>query len=388
MLDIKALEAAFARIGEIGKGEIDVEIDGVRVWMRSLTPEEDVAVQRHARGENVDELDNITLIERFKRATIGYAVVQVGDLDLRGVTSIPTGEVLPNGTPIRTPKPEAVRRITDGWSRHATTLLFQQYAELIKRVEDDANARVKYDTGKIDAEIERLESRLTDLRRMQVAATNVSPEPIAETLLEAEAALSKTAIHAAPREANPPTTPPSAPAPRQRIMPEAVSPAPRVAPQPVAAPTAAPTTPTPVPAVVRSSVGDFTADDVAAEEARIYEARARRDARRVEEEANDANVEAPPPVPVRQGRTPPHLSARATNEPVVGALDAATEIDPIGGVEAYRLPPVTVTDRGRPNVPPAPTRGGPPGQRVPASAVNQLPGGSPNNPNFRGGPKR
>ena len=85
---------------------------------------------------------------------------------------------------------------------------------------------------------------------------------------------------------------------------------------------------------------------------------------------------------------PPHLSARANNEPVVGALDAATEIDPIGGVEAYRLPPVTVTDRGRPNVPPAPTRGGPPGQRVPASAVNQVPGGTPNNPNFRGGSKR
>lgn len=384
MLDIKALEAAFARIGEIGKGEINVEVDGVRVWMRSLTPEEDVEVQRYARGENIDELDNITLIERFKRATIGYAVVQVGGLDLRGVTSIPTGEVLPNGTPVRVPKHEAVRRIADGWSRHATTLLFQQYAELIKRVEDEANAQVKYDTAKIDAEIERLESRLADLRRMQVASEGVSPAPVAESLLEAEAVLSKTAIHA-PREATPPApnpTPPAPnPAPRQRIVPDAVAPAPRAS-----APAPTPSSPAPAPSEIRSSVGDFTQDDVAAEEARIYEARARR-AAKVEDEAP---AEVPPPVPVRQGRTPPHLAARAVNETVTGVLDAATEVEPVGGIEAYRLPSVNVTDRGRagPNVPPAPARGGPPGQRVPASAVNQVPGGTPNNPNFRGGSKR
>ena len=46
MLDIRTLEAAFAPIGQIGKGEIDVEVDGLHVYMRALTPEEDVAVQK------------------------------------------------------------------------------------------------------------------------------------------------------------------------------------------------------------------------------------------------------------------------------------------------------------------------------------------------------
>ena len=404
MLDIKALEAAFTRIGEIGKGEIDIEVDGVRVWMRSLTPEEDVEVQRYARGddEKIDEMDNITLIERFKRATIGYAVVQVGDLDLRGITSIPTGEVLPNGTPVRVPKHEAVRRIADGWSRQATTLLFQQYAELVKRVEEVANSKVKYDTAKINAEIERLESRLADLRRMQVASINTSTTPVANSLLKAEEVLSQTAIHPPPksnRTSEPMPAPDPAPAsipvpepepvtppPRQRIVPDVAPPVQRT--QPQATPPQVPPGASPIPADVRSSVGDFSADDVAAEEARIYEARARRNHR---PDVAAEVVNTPPPVTVPHNRTPPHLSARATHESVVsGSLDAATEVEPVGGVDTYRLPSVNVTDRGRggPNVPPAPVRGGPPGQRVPASAVNQVPGGTPNNPNFRGGSKR
>jgi hypothetical protein len=375
MLDIKALEAAFARIGEIGRGEIDVDLDGVRVCMRSLTPEEDVEVQRHARGENIDDLDNITLIERFKRATLGYAIVQVGTLNLRGVTSIPTGEVLQNGTPVRVPKHEAVRRIADGWSRHATTLLFQQYAELVKRVEDDANARVKYDGAKLDAEIERLESRLDDLRRMKIATVKVDTAPVLESLIDAEATLSQTAIHPVPAP-----EPAPEPAPRQRMVPEKAPPILR------AAPMAEAPTPAAVQAPVRSSIGDFTLEDVAAEEARIQEARARR--MRPPSSDNEPLPEPPTPVPVPQRRTPPHLAARPPVEEVGGALDDVVAEGPVNGVEAFRIPSMAVTDRGRPNVPPAPTRGGPPGQRPTPMNVNPSPSTGPNNPNFRKGPGR
>jgi len=387
MLDIKALEAAFARMGEIGKGEIHVEVDGVRVWMQSLTPEQDVAVQRFARGDgNIEEMDNITLIERFKRATLGHAIVQVNDLNLRGVTSIPTGEVLDNGVQVKIPKHDAVRRITEGWSRHATTILFQQYAELVKRVEDDANARVRFDGAKVDAEIERLESRLTDLRRMQAASVEVGSAALVESVLTGEAVMAKTAIHPPParkEDSAPPPAPPAQVAPRQRVMPEsAPAPAPRQA-APAPAPQAPPVQGAPD---VLNSFGDATDDAIAAEENRILEARARA---RAAQNAQPAEEYAPDPTPVRQGRVPPHLAARQVSELVSGSVDAATEIDPVNGVEAYRLPPVNVTDRGRaPNVPPAPVRGGPPGQRVPTSAVNQVPGGTPNNPNFRGGNRR
>ena len=62
---------------------------------------------------------------------------------------------------------------------------------------------------------------------------------------------------------------------------------------------------------------------------------------------------------------------------------------PVGDVDTYRMPAVNLSDRGRgSNAPPAPVRGGPIGQRVPASAVNPRPAGGPTNPNFRGGPTR
>ena len=369
MLDIKALEAAFARIGEIGKGEIAVEVDGVHVVLRTLTPDEDVEVQRYARGTDVDETDNITLIERFKRATIAYSVVEVGGLNLRGVTSVATGEVLPGGVPVRVPKHEAILRITSGWSRHATTIVFQEYAELVKRAEDDANSRVLFDGARVDAEIERLESRLADLRRMQLAAANPSAAAGATaTVAAAEAALSRTAIPPAP--AGGPEAPP---APRQRITPPAAPPPP--------APPAPPDIPpgaSPLPAEVHSSVGDFSPEDIAAEETRIAELRSRR----------AAQADMPSPISVRHGRVPPHMAARAAAE-APALLENAVAVDPVGDVETYRMPAVNLSDRGRgSNAPPAPVRGGPIGQRVPASAVNPRPAGGPTNPNFRGGPTR
>lgn len=373
MLDIKALEAAFARIGEIGKGEIAVEVDGVRVVLRTLTPDEDVAVQRYARGTDVDENDNITLIERFKRATIAHSVVEVGGLDLRGVKSVATGEVLPDGVPVRVPKHEAILRITSGWSRHATTVVFQEYAELVKRAEDDANSRVQFDGSRVDAEIERLESRLADLRRMQIASTNPShTEGAAATIAAAEAALSRTAIPPTPSPAPTPSPPPA----RQRINPTAAPPPPT--PEATPSPQGIPPGASPLPPEVHSSVGDFSLEDIAAEEIRLAEARSRR----------AAQADVPSPISVRHGRVPPHMAARAAAE-APDLPEEAVVVDPVGDVDTYRMPAVNLSDRGRgTNGPPAPVRGGPLGQRGPAAAVNPRPTSGPTNPNFRGGPTR
>lgn len=386
MLDIKALEAAFARISEIGKGEIRVEVDGLDVHLRTLTPEEDVEVQRFARGENVDEFDNITLIERFKRATIGYAVVQVGDLNLRGVRSIPTGESLPNGTLVRVPKHEAVRRITETWSRHGTTLLFQQYAELVKRVEDDANSRVKFDTAKVDAEIERLESRLSELRRMQTASVvPTSSADVMTSLMDADSTLSQTAIHpvgrteVSDRQQSNPQEVPQPPVQeaqaqvRQRVTPQEAPPPPRPQVQPQVQADTSDLTGVPA-SEVRNSVGDFSLEDIAAEEARIHEVRSRRAA---------TAAQGPDQIPVNRSPRPPHLAAREVAEEVA----MATQEEPRGGIETYRMPTANLTDRGRGvNVPPVPGRA--PAQRNAAPVVNQAPSGGPTNPNFRGGSGR
>lgn len=387
MLDIRTLEAAFAPIGQIGKGEIDVEVDGLHVYMRALTPEEDVAVQKYARGDEVDieTIDNLTLIERFKRATLGFSVVQVGAVDLRNVDYIPTGELLDNGVPVRVPKVEAVRRIVEKWSRQATTLLFQRYAELVNRIEDEANAKVRFDTTRLDGEITRLESRLEELRRLKLVGTAPAASESAERLLAADAAIGGTAIRPALSvPVQPPQTPPqpapvtpAAPTPpvRQRVAPTAVAAPPPRREEPV----------TPEDSVdglpdVLDSFGDATDEAIAAENARLLRQRERNSM------AAESNT---PEIPVRQGRVPPHMAARSVEEEIGhNPLGEAEQVESVGGVAAYRLPTTNVTDRGRPG--PVPTVGGARGigQRVPGSAVNNGPSNGPNNPNFRGGGNR
>lgn len=387
MLDIKTLEAAFAKIGQIGKGEVDVVVDGVRVWMRVLQPEEDIEVQKYARGDAEGGIENLLLVERYKRATIAYAVVQVGDVDLRGVATIPTGEVLDNGTPVRVPKHVAVRRIVDGWTRQATTLLFHRYAELVKRIEDEANAKVSFDKSNVDAEIERIESRLVELRKIKAGTappSGITTEIIRKVDEEARGIAvmppgrDSDARPSALSEPTPTPEPTPAPRPaetRTRVGPAAAPPPPRPAPTPE---------PDPVDTLpnVMHSFGDATEESVAAEAARIMAARAKASAARTEVS------DAPSPVPVRAGRVPPHMAAARTAAEVAppDPLASAEVVDPVGDVPAYRMPSVNVTDRGRGSPPPPPVAGGRNlGQRVAPSAVNRTPPGTPNNPNFRGG---
>jgi hypothetical protein len=345
MLDLRSLENAFARISQIGKGESEVEVDGVRVVLRTLLPEEDVAVQRYARGEGEDEtLETLNMVERYKRATIAYAVVQVNELDLRGVTTIPTGEVLPNGVPVQMPKVLAVRRIVDSWSAQATTILFQRYADLIKQVEDETNAKVKYDTSNIDAEIERLNARIDELRRIKTVATPTNSASQVEAVREVNAAARPSPVGIADT--------PTSPMPRQRVQPTVTAPPPPVAPEVVSA--APEVVPDQMPDVM-NSFGEATEEEVAAEMARISRARSR--------------METPEPIPVPHQRVPPHLAAAQLAQP----LASATQVDSVNGLETFRLPATVVTDRGRPVE-----------RKVSPASVNHTPNMAPTNPNFKG----
>jgi len=396
MLDISALEAAFARIGEIGKGEVDVEFDGVRVVLRALLPEEDVEVQKYARGDAEGGTENLLLIERYKRATIAYAVVQVGGLNLRGVTTIPTGEVLENGVPVKVPKVVAVRRIVETWSRQATSLVFQRYAELIRRIEDEANSKVQFDKSNVDAEIERLESRLVELRRVKAGeqlpkgiTTEIIDQADKESRGYAVVPPSKTSDDrpsevSEPVASTPVASAPTAPAPpRTRVMPQTVAP-----PSPNRVEQAPQTTHEDTLPNVLNSFGDATDDSIAAETARILEARNRAAASVAQSASTDDGI--PNPIPVRTGRVPPHMGAArvAAEVPVIDPLSSAESVEPVGNVPTFRLPSSNITDRGRrpSNAPPPPTgRGQGLGQRATQTPVNNVPSGNPNNPNFRGG---
>lgn len=408
MLDIKALEQALSVIGDLGRGEITFDVRDVPVTMRALTADEEALVQRYARDgggtDGEEDSDGLTLLERYKRATLSYAIVQVGSMDFRNEEFISTGEVTEKGVPVRLPKHRAIRKIIDSWARVATLSLFQKYLELITRIDAEAERAVKFDTQDLDREIARAEKRVADLKaekeRAAIARGTGSPIMLGEADKAAQEQIRGLMSSAAGRppedvvaepEPDPPSpqlaTPPRAPTPppRPQAAPPVVPVRQRVVP-PAAAPPAPPppvTPPAPVHRDVASpevlgeasfegmldSLGD-SPEALAAETARLQSMRAQ--ARRMSlDAAAEAEQGVIPASPAR--RLPPHLAAsNVAVDMGASALDTVRRDPAIGDKEVYRLGTTPILDRARPPVPV--------NRKVP---VNEKPKDGPTNPRYR-----
>lgn len=376
MIDIKALEKALATLGSIGKGELTLDVDGTPVTFRVLTADEDQAAQKYSRmtEEGEEEPSGLTFLERYKRSLLAYAIIQIGDLDLRNEDYILTGEVTDTGVPVRAPRHVVVRGIIDGWARVTTMALFQKYLELQRREDAAAERAIQYDITDIDAEIAKVEKRLTDLKdeRKRVNVIAVAGSPVSAAARAPEPPPSPTVpAPAAPTvEA---TEPPPTPAPRQRVGPVQGAP-----PMPPMRPVEAPRAPAVVDAPpttfedMHDSMGDGP-EQIASETARLMAAR--QAARR---QSLDAMAESPPVIEAQVHRTPPHRAAANTSDAVLdsnaGSFRAArTSGGPPPDVDVHRLDPVALDERTR--------------QPPPANArvrVNDGPKTGPTNPRFRG----
>lgn len=421
MLDLKALEKALSVIGDIGKGELTFTVNDIPVTMRVLTADEDFAVQRFAResaaeGDESEE-QTLSLVERFKRATLSYAIVQVGAVNLRDVDFVATGDVTDKGVPVRVPRHVAVRKIIDGWAHTASLAMFQKYLELVHRADAAADKAVQFNPQDIDTEIARVERRLEELKKEKERTENVRKNPGASLVADLDRATQdrQRSVMAVAAEQEPPparapaaATPPSAtlsdePEPAQvEPEPEVVGapvpsrmPAPPVVPvarqrvmPPVATPPAPPTSPpapkavtlppnaTPADGSFESMVDSFSdsSESIAAETARLQAARAAARRQALDATRQDATDILPSS---QNRRVPPHRAAANVADAVMdsgaGSIESARPAGPVGGVETYRLAPATLTDRGRPPVTPG-------NRRVP---VDETPKASPTNPRFK-----
>ena len=168
-LTLTDLKTIMAPLTELGKGEATFEVNGLHITVRSLTPEEEIATQRFARGaltegDANDQVNALDYLDRFRTACLGYALVQIGELDFRGVSTVETGEKLPNGVAVKVKKNEALMQVIESWSRPMTTAIFQRFTSLMERIESSVDKSLKFDDDHIDAEIARLEERLAELK--------------------------------------------------------------------------------------------------------------------------------------------------------------------------------------------------------------------------------
>jgi len=388
---LEALEKALAPIEHIGREETVFEADGVKVALRVMLPEEENDVQRYATKalpgplgdeatQNAQTVDQLDYIERFKIAVLSHALIQVGDADFRDLKYVETGEELDNGKKVRIEKHLAVRTRLHTWSGALRTRLFQKYAELLNRMERNAEEAIQFEPSDVGTEIERLEKRLERLRKSeaqktQMVASNLSAQVAGIAEMEKPFADAKQAPPGS--DATPPEEAPeapeeapevqeaAAPQPRQPITPQSV-PAPAPPPQAQVAPPAQtfeqpPEHSDPIPeealppqragtmvppempdSFVDTSDTDGLRTAMAAEEARILEQRRRR----AEAEAAAASVE---PTPVIQDaldgpsdpamiRRPPHADIAAAE-----AAESFVEAGSRDGVPAFRMPPESLT---------------------------------------------
>jgi hypothetical protein len=129
-----------APLTELGKGEDTFEVNGLQITVRSLTPEEEIATQRYAKGALVegDANDNISTmdyLDRFRSACLGYAIVQIGDVDFRDVLTVETGEKLSSGVTVKIKKYEAIIKVVETWSRPMAVAVFQRFTSLMDKIE-------------------------------------------------------------------------------------------------------------------------------------------------------------------------------------------------------------------------------------------------------------
>jgi hypothetical protein len=171
-----------APLAEIGKGELTFEVSGTTISLRALTPEEEIQVQRFARsvlaeGDLTDQANALEYLDRFRNGSLGYSIVQVGDLDFRNVEFIETGEKLPNGTAIKVHRHEAIQQLVGTWSRNMTVAVFKKFGELMNQVEKEVDGLVEFEPVDYDAEITRLEERISELKEEKARLNGSEDDP-------------------------------------------------------------------------------------------------------------------------------------------------------------------------------------------------------------------
>jgi hypothetical protein len=179
MVNLKALEAAINQVETIRDHEFTFEIDDKRITLRPLRSHEETEIQRYAQEawEGMDEDGDTAayqeFMDRVRLSTLGFSVVEIGDLDLRGVEWLETDEIDENGNVVSVPKWEAVRDlIRDQWTKALALQVFAKFGELLERVEISASKLVKFDPSDLDEEIERVEKRLEGLKKKRDQRAN------------------------------------------------------------------------------------------------------------------------------------------------------------------------------------------------------------------------
>lgn len=190
MLDLNSLKNAFSNISEIGKGEETFLIGGTKITIRILLPKEETEVQKLSASAYSDEVretgdeNNIATtkyLETFKISVLSYSIIEVGDLSLRGMSFVPTGEKLPNGKEVKITKFKAMKDLLLTFSRPIVDNIFQRYNDLTTKTQVITDKSLDYEPINLEEEIKELEEKLEELKRKQNASEKFAEKKDSES---------------------------------------------------------------------------------------------------------------------------------------------------------------------------------------------------------------
>lgn len=178
-MNLEMLKKAMEPLAQFGKDEIEITVNDTVVVLRTLLPAEEIACQKYAsgvleqiRGEIDLENDQMSrhgaldYFDKFRIEVISWAIIKIGSLDLRDTQLIETGEFLDNGLPKKITRQLAMRQlIQESWSRGMITICFSKYGDLVTKIAEKAEKVAEKSIADLQAEIERVEKKLEGLKQ-------------------------------------------------------------------------------------------------------------------------------------------------------------------------------------------------------------------------------
>lgn len=182
-LNLSELIQAMSPLSEMCKKERVVDLAGVSVTLKHLTPKEEIEVQRLLPDITENASFAMEFADVFRRETLCRAIIKINNLDLKGVETVETEEKLSSGVTRKIPRQEAVLKIIEGWSRPVISKIFEEYTILSEEIDSDLDESLKLKTEDTKATSENLKKRSEDILRAQTLESVSEKSPNEQNVL-------------------------------------------------------------------------------------------------------------------------------------------------------------------------------------------------------------
>lgn len=169
---LNEIESAFNDLIKIGNLEKQVTIGNISLVLKTLTPADEIEIQKTISNFRNDETLAVEFIDVFRKETLSRAIVEINGKNLRNLSFIETEEKLDNGVTIKITRQEAIFKMLDKLPKGILSHLFGEMTSLTEQSEKQVESLldIKEKDNLIEADI--LENRAKNLRENEIQKKN------------------------------------------------------------------------------------------------------------------------------------------------------------------------------------------------------------------------